>query len=203
MGTGGGWVKHKLTLTHPDPAIRSKARDFIASIVDAAGAVGAPAIIGSMQGRWGDDVTPQAARGYLTAALEELGERAKSLGVPLLYEPLNRYETNLITTLADGVALLRGLKTQNVKLLADLYHMNIEEADLGAALREAGSAIGHVHLADSNRRPAGNGHTDFAAIANALRETNYPGYISAECFPWPDPDAAAAATMSAIKKYFA
>jgi sugar phosphate isomerase/epimerase len=125
------------------------------------------------------------------------------LGVPLLYEPLNRYETNLVTTMADGVKLLASLKTKNVKLLADLYHMNIEEGNLGAALREAGSAVGHVHLADSNRRPAGNGHTDFASIAQALRDINYSGYISAECFPWPDPDTAAATTMDAIQKYFA
>jgi sugar phosphate isomerase/epimerase len=156
-----------------------------------------------MQGHWGEEVAQETARGHLSAALEELGERAKSLGVPLLYEPLNRYETNLVVTLADGVRFLRNLKTRNVKLLADLYHMNIEEADLGAALRDAGDAVGHVHLADSNRRPAGNGHTDFAAIASALRDMNYAGYISAECFPWPDPDSAAAATMSAIRKYFA
>jgi sugar phosphate isomerase/epimerase len=81
--------------------------------------------------------------------------------------------------------------------------MNIEEADLAVALRETADLLGHVHLADSNRRPAGNGHTDFRSIADALRGIRYDGYLSAECLPWPDPDAAAAQTMLAFKQYFA
>lgn len=202
VGTGGGWVKHKLTLTSTDASVRARAKEFIASIIGAAGAVGAPAIIGSMQGRWGEGLSRQDAVAYLTDALEELAARAERLKVPLFYEPLNRYETNIVNTLADGVALLRQLATKNVKLLADLYHMNIEEVSVAGALREAGDAVGHVHLADSNRRPAGNGHTDFAAVAKALRDIKFGGYLSAECFAWPDPDAAAAATIKAFKTYF-
>jgi len=203
VGSGGGWVKHKLTLTHPDPAVRTKAKEFIASLIDAAGALGAPVIIGSMQGRWGDSVTPEDALSTLGQSLEEFAARAARHNVNVLYEPLNRYETNLIVTLAEGATFLRSLKAKNIKLLADLYHMNIEEASLPAALREAGDLLGHVHLADSNRRPAGFGHTDFAAISRALKDINYPGYVSAECFPWPDPDSAAAKTMETIRKYFA
>jgi sugar phosphate isomerase/epimerase len=203
VGTGAGWVIHKLTLTSPDAAIRSRARDFIRSIIDAGGRLGAPTIVGSMQGRWGDDVSRDQAHAYLIEALNDLGEHARQYHVPLIYEPLNRYETNMVVTQTDGVALLKQLKTDNVKLLADLFHMNIEEADLPATIRSAGRAIGHVHLADSNRRPAGNGHTNFAAIAQALRDIGYTGYISAECLPWPDSDAAAAKTIENYKRYFA
>ena len=203
MGAGGGWIKHKLTLTSPDAAVRAKARDFVRSIVEAAGAVNAPAIVGSIQGRWGDGVSRETALDWLSDALNDLAGHARTLGVPLLYEPLNRYETNIVNTVADGAALIRSLKTKNVKLLADLYHMNIEEADLAAAIQGAGDVIGHVHLADSNRRPAGNGHTDFDAIAAALRDVQYAGYLSAECLPWPDPDAAAAQTMRAFRQSFA
>lgn len=202
LGTGGGWVKHRWTLTSTEAAIRAQAIDFIRSIIDAAAAFGAPAIIGSMQGRWDDQVTRESAIQHLSEALHHLAARANSLRVLLLFEPLNRYETNLVNSLAEGVALLRPLNLQNVKLLADLYHMNIEETDVAAAIREAGEMIGHVHLADSNRRPAGNGHTDFAAIAAALRDIRYEGYLSAECLPWPDPDAAATQTMQAIRRYF-
>src|SRR5579859_4729037 len=170
VGSGAGWVKHKLTLTSPDPAIRTKGKEFIASLIDAAAALGAPVIIGSMQGRFSDDVTRDEAMDRLYLAIEELAQRADGHGVDLFYEPLNRYETNLIVTLAEGVRFLRALKAKNVKLLADLYHLNIEEAKLASALREAGDHLGHVHLADSNRRPAGFGHTDFAASARALKD---------------------------------
>ena len=80
--------------------------------------------------------------------------------------------------------------------------MNIEEPDLAAAIRAGGTHIGHVHLADSNRRPAGHGHTDFAPIATALREIGYDGYVSAEAFPYPDSHAAARATIDVFNRFF-
>jgi sugar phosphate isomerase/epimerase len=203
VGTGAGMLVHKLSLTSPDHSVRDRAREFIRSIIAAGGKLGAPAIIGSMQGRWNEHVPREDAFEYLVEALNDLGEYAAVLDVPLIYEPLNRYETNLATTLAQGVALLNRLKTDNVKLLADLFHMNIEEADLPAAIRASGGAIGHVHLADSNRRPAGCGHTDFAPIAAALRDIGYAGCISAECLPWPGPDAAAEKTIQSYRRYFA
>lgn len=202
VGTGAGWVKHRLALTSADAADRKRAADFVRAIIDAAARFGAPAIIGSMQGRWGGDVSRNAALGHLRDALNALGEHAGARGVPLLYEPLNRYETNVCNTLAEGVELLNSLGTRHVKLLADLYHMNIEEEDLAAALRSAGGAIGHVHLADSNRRPAGFGHTAFGPIAGALRSTGYEGYVSAECLPYPDSDTAARRTMTAFNYHF-
>jgi sugar phosphate isomerase/epimerase len=67
----------------------------------------------------------------------------------------------------------------------------------------AGEYVGHVHLADSNRRPAGKGHTDFAAIAAALRDIEYRGYLAAEALPYPDPDSAARQTIEAYRQWFA
>jgi sugar phosphate isomerase/epimerase len=202
VGTGAGWLRGRLHLCLPDAALRSRARDFILSIIDLAGPLGAPAIIGSMQGRSGDGVDAATASGYLTEALEELGAYAATYGVPLVYEPLNRYETNMANTVEAGVALLESLSTANVVLLADLFHMNIEERDVAAALRAGGPRIGHVHFVDSNRRPAGFGHTDFAPVAAALREIGYGGFVSAEAFPYPDPDSAAEATIAAFRRYF-
>lgn len=198
VGTGAGWVKHKLSLTSGNAEIRTKAKAFVHGVIDAAGSFGAPAIIGSMQGRHGDGVSREQAIGYLGEALAELGNHAARHGVPLLYEPLNRYETNLYNRLEDAVTLATG----NVKLLCDLFHMNIEEANVAAALTAAGPAVGHVHFVDSNRRPAGLGHTDFAAVATALKGIGYAGYLSAEAFPYPDPDAAAVHTMAAFRKWF-
>ncbi|MDB5311040.1 MAG: sugar phosphate isomerase [Gemmataceae bacterium] len=201
VGTGAGWVKHKLTLASPDADVHGKAMEFVESMIDFAAVFDAPVIIGSMQGRWTDGTTREAALGYLSQALLNLGLYAAKYGLPLLYEPLNRYETNLINRLEDGVELLKGLGTSNVKLLADLYHMNIEEANLPAAIRAAGGAVGHVHFADSNRRAAGMGHTDFGPVVAALREIGYTGYLSAEVLPLPDSLAAAKQTIESFRRY--
>lgn len=202
VGTGAGWVIHKLALTAFESPIRDQARKFIREMIDIGGEFGAPAIIGSMQGRFSDQVPQQTALGYLNEALRELGPYAARHGVPLIYEPLNRYETNLCVTLAAGVQLLTTAQAENVKLLADLFHMNIEETNVADGIRAGGSHIGHVHFVDSNRRPAGGGHTDYAPIAAALREIQYTGYASAEAFAWPDPDSAARQTLNTFQKYF-
>jgi sugar phosphate isomerase/epimerase len=89
-----------------------------------------------------------------------------------------------------------------VKLLCDLFHMNLEEVSLAEALRNAGQHVGHVHFADSNRRAVGFGHTDLAPVVQALREIGYAGAVSAEILPLPDSDAAAAQTMQAYRRFF-
>lgn len=198
VGTGGGWVMHKLHLCLPDAGARQRAKDFIRGIIEVAAKLGAPAIIGSMQGRWGDGVSREQAVAWLADALNELGEHAASLGQPLLYEPLNRYETNLFNRVGDTVAFLNTLKTRNVKILADLFHMNLEEANVADALRAGQGFIGHVHFVDSNRRAVGMGHTDFAPIVAALRGIGYTGYLSAEAVPLPD---SAACAQQQIKSF--
>ena len=201
VGTGAGMVIHGWTLTAADAAQREKAVAFIRGMIDFGASFGAPAIIGSMQGRWGGAVDHRRALDLLRQALNTLGEHAASRGVPLIYEPLNRYETNLVNRLADGVALLESLAPDNVCLLADLFHMNIEEANLAGAVRTAGRSIGHVHFVDSNRQAAGRGHLDFAPIISALVETGYNGYLSAEALPLPDSATAARDTIEAFRQH--
>ena len=203
VGTGAGMVKHGLSLTDPEAAKRTSARDFVRSMIDFGGPVGAPAIIGSMQGRWGGETSHQGALDYLAEAMEELAPHAAIYDVPLIYEPLNRYETNLIKTVEEGLSFLDRLQTNNVKLLADLFHMNIEEADIAAAIRAGGDAIGHIHFVDSNRQAAGFGHTDFPPIIAALRDIDYDGYLCAEAFPIPDSHTAAQKTIDSLKTLLA
>lgn len=202
MGTGAGWLTRKLRLTDSDPMVRAAGRDFIGAIVDFAGGFEAPAIIGSMQGRHGDGVSREQALDWLRSELNQLGPRAHAHGVPLLYEPLNRYETNLFNTLSEAAAFLETLNTRNVKLLADLFHMNVEESDLADAIRKHGHLIGHVHFADSNRRAIGFGHTPVEPVAKALIDVGYQGYVSGEIFPWPDAETAAAKTLESFRKAF-
>ncbi|MCA9247059.1 MAG: sugar phosphate isomerase/epimerase [Planctomycetales bacterium] len=202
VGTGAGMVKHGLSLTIADESQRAQACNFVRSIIEMGGRLGAPAIIGSMQGRYGGEVSREQAMAFLRSALDELGEYASEFDVPLIYEPLNRYETNLVNTISAGVELLESLTTDHVKLLADIFHMNIEETDIAAALREHAGYIGHIHYVDSNRRAAGLGHLDFAAIAAAMIESEYDGYASAEAFPLPDAHAAALATIDSFRHHF-
>jgi sugar phosphate isomerase/epimerase len=199
LGTGGGWIKQKLTLVLPDAKDRQRAQDFIRTIIDLGAEFGAPAVVGSMQGRSTDDVDRETAKHYLAEALNTLGDYAAERGVALLYEPLNRFETNLCNTIADALRLVDSLSTGGVRLLADLFHMNIEEANMADAVRSAGSCLGHVHFVDSNRRAAGFGHIDYRPIIAALREIGYDGYLSAEALPLPDSRAAAEQTMRAFR----
>jgi len=200
IGSGGGWVKHKLRLTDRDATVRKKAREFIGAIVDLAGTLGAPTIVGSMQGRWDAEVPREQALAWLAEAMEELADRADTHHAPLLYEFLNRYETNLFNRVDESLQFLQTLRTRNIKLLCDLFHMNIEETDIPAALRLAGAKVGHIHFADSNRRAVGMGHTPMKPIIAALREINYQGYLSAEVFPFPDSDQAAEGSLASFRK---
>ena len=163
---------------------------------------GAPAIIGSMQGNWVQGNSRSYSVGLLAESLHILDEHAASLGVKLIYEPLNRYETNLVNTLEEGAAFIEKNQFKNIQLLADLFHMNIEEEHPSESIQKNFPYIGHVHFADSNRRPVGYGHTQMNSIADALIASGYNGYISAEAFPWPDPELAAVQTIRSFNQFF-
>ena len=200
VGTGAGMVQHGLSLVDPDESKRARALDFVLSMIDFGGRLGAPAILGSMQGKWGAEVSREQSLEWLTSALRAADERAASHGVSFIYEPLNRYETNQFNQLAPAAAYLAQHGLDHTVLLADLFHMNIEESDLSASLLAAGPKVGHVHFADSNRQAVGFGHTEMTSVLAALRKINYQGYLSAEIFPVPDPDTAAAQTIKAFRE---
>ncbi len=202
VGTGAGMVIHKLQLTDTSPQKQQEARRFIRDIIDFGADFNAPAIIGSMQGRFDPEEGKEIAFDRLEEALIELGAYAAQKNVPLIYEPLNRYETNLFNLFAEAAQFLRDRKIKNVVLLADLFHMNIEESDIAAAFREGAELCGHIHFVDSNRQAAGFGHLDFSPIAKALTDINFNGYISAEAFPMPTPSECAAQTIKTYRELF-
>lgn len=201
VGSGAGMVKQGLSLTDPSEEKRTRALDFILGMVAFGGQLGAPVILGSMQGKWGGDLSREQALAYLADALQSIDKAAGEAGVSFIYEPLNRYETNLFNRLVPAAEFLDRHALSNVVLLADLFHMNIEEPDLAAALLQAGKRVGHVHWADSNRLAMGSGHTDPAPIVAALREISYQGYISAEIFTQAAPEEAARQTRESIRKF--
>jgi sugar phosphate isomerase/epimerase len=117
----------------------------------------------------------------LIAALAELGAHAAGAGVDVLLEPLNRYEDHMVNRLEQGAALCRAAGSGAVRLVADTYHMNIEEDDPAASVRQFGDLIGHVQLGDSARWQPGTGHVDFAALVDALHDIGFDGWLALEC----------------------
>ena len=202
IGTGQAWGEEGLSFTDPDPAVREAAvRRAIAHIPFAA-RTGAVIIIGLLRGvvREEAGVTHEQAMAWLVEALQRCAEAAAPHGVRFALEPLNRYETGLIHTVAEGLALVERVGADNFGLLLDTFHMNIEEPDIAAAIRQAGERLFHFHVADSNRWYPGAGHIDFPALLAVLEEMGYAGYVSGEFMPLPDADTAAARAIAYLRE---
>lgn len=129
----------------------------------------------------------------LVAQCKELGDAAADNNCYFLLEPLNRYEQHLLRRQADGVEIIERAGHPNVALIADLFHMHIEETDTPAAIRAAGKHVKHVHLADNTRLEPGSGDIDFVASFKALVEIGFEGYMAYECGLSGDDKAAALA----------
>jgi sugar phosphate isomerase/epimerase len=176
-------------LAHPDDAIRSQAVDYYLRLLDFAAAIGQPLV--SCHGFVGRvrAISDQAEEYDLfVAAVRQIAERADQLGLKLVMEVLNRYEAHLVNSAAEAVQFVADVGVQNVGILLDAYHMNIEEGDPAEAIRQAGSRLWLYHAADSNRQGIGRGHTDFSGQLTALADIGYQGPIILECTaPGPDP----------------
>lgn len=190
-----------------DAEKRAVALDMMKALLDVAGAVGAngavtPASYG-MHSNFLPPFEPQrdtdGDRAILIDTLGELGDHAAKAGTLILLEPLNRYEDHMLNTLAQGVDLLQRLDHGSVRLMADLFHMNIEEADSAAAIDAAMPFVAHVHLADSNRLEPGQGHTDFAAPFAVLNKHNFTGACAIECLLSGPQGQTIAAALSHLK----
>jgi sugar phosphate isomerase/epimerase len=125
--------------------------------------------------------TQEEDRRVLLDALEELGEHADAQGSLVLLEPLNRYEDHMLNRLDQAVELSKATGRDSVKVMGDLFHMNIEEDDPAESIRRTDGYLVYVHLADSNRAHPGAGHNDFAGAFGALRDIGFDGYLAMEC----------------------
>ncbi len=120
----------------------------------------------------------------LAVSVRELTAFAKPLGVKLCIEPINRYEVDTLFSVPEVVEFIREYQLTDTYILADLFHMNIEDANIGESLRMAGPLIGHMHVPDSNRDAPGMGHIDYHEVMRALRDVGYDGYLSSEAIPF-------------------
>jgi sugar phosphate isomerase/epimerase len=123
----------------------------------------------------------QLEQELLLAALRDLAPVAEQYRAVLMLEPLNRYETHLVQTLDHGAEYCRRVNRPEIRIMADFFHMNLEESDIAASIRDAGPFIRYVHVADSNRKQPGRGHLDFRPGFRALKDVGYDGYLGVEC----------------------
>ena len=191
IGTGQAWGEEGLSLTSNDPSVRAAAVERIKSHIPLAKRFRAIIILGLIRGITPAGQTHEQSMCYLVESLQECAQAACPAGVRFALEPLNRYETDLIHTVADGMDLIHKTGAGNLGLLLDTFHMNIEEPHIEDSIRLCGERIFHFHVADSNRWHPGAGHLDFTSILDVLIATGYDGYVSGEFLPRPDANTSA------------
>jgi len=179
----------------PDPSVRKQAIEEIKARLTAAAELGAVGLIfvpifGSPRI---PDLSPYKSAvdlemDLLLVVLEDLGKHAEQVGTILLLEPLNRYETHFLRRVEQAVEICEKMGNPHIGIMADFFHMNIEEASIPDAIRKGGKWLKHIHLADSNRLLPGWGHTDFKSGFAALKEIGFDGFMALECGVPGDPN---------------
>jgi D-psicose/D-tagatose/L-ribulose 3-epimerase len=172
-------------LSSSDPAVRQNAVQYVKDCVDMAVSVGAAHVIvvPSPVGKASPGTTSAEEWENAVLSLKEAGGYALSKGINLAIEALNRFETYLLNKIAMAVDLVEQVNVPSVAVMADLFHMNIEERSHAEALKLAAPYLIHVHIADNTREAAGLGMTDFKAVMRTLLEIEYKGPITMEFLP--------------------
>ena len=185
-------------LVATDAATVQRTQDYLRGVVDAAHTVGSAVIAGpayaSVGRTWRTTVAQrQDCYDELAAHLAPVADYGREAGVRIAVEPLNRYETSLINTVDQALAVLAGVP--EVGLLLDVYHMNIEETDVPAAIRRAGARIEHVQVCANDRGAPGADHLPWADIVAALDDAAYTGPVCIESFTAENATIATAASI--------
>jgi D-psicose/D-tagatose/L-ribulose 3-epimerase len=176
-------------ITNPDKTIQRAGIEYLKRCVETASRVGSPVLCGLPYVPWlhfpnTTDLAPYRERS--AEAMREVAATAADLGISVCTEIINRFETYIFNTVAEGLLYLEMIDHSAVKLQLDTYHMNMEEDDIPAAIRHAGARIGHFHCADSNRKLPGRGHINWNAVKGALDEIGFQGTLVIETFPNPN-----------------
>jgi len=194
-------------LISPDPEERAARQENLIRLLQLAERLGAsgvvcvpirpPARLVDLSPVWTEE---ELIERLLVVTLQDIIAKTADLDAAIFLEPLNRYEARFLRTIAQAVHIGQSVGHRRVQVLADFFHMNIEEADMPNAIRSAGSRIGHVHLADSNRLLPGHGHIDFATNLKALRRAGFSGWMALECGIPGDPDKTLPACVAFLRE---
>lgn len=172
-------------LSSSDPAIRQKAVQYVKDCVDMAKELGASLVIAvpSPVGKTAPGSSAEEEWSNAVSSFKEAGRYAETRHIHLAIEALNRFETYLVNNLETALQLAEEVNVKSVNIMADLFHMNIEERNCSAALIRIAPRLVHVHIADNTREAAGLGQTDFRKVMQTLKEIGYKGAITMEFLP--------------------
>ncbi len=180
------------SLASDEAAARQGGRDYLRYCIDFAVGIGATIIGGPLYGepmvfagrapvpRSDDDIASRAAR--TIEGLAEVAPLARAAGRTLAVEPLNRFETDILSTTRQAVEVVQTVDDSGLGILLDTFHMNIEERSIPDAIRAAGPHIIHFQANENHRGHPGTGHMNWSAICRALADVSYKGPISLEPF---------------------
>lgn len=181
-----------------DPIVRRKTKTHLADCAKLAAEMGSAlmggpvyAPVGHLPGRRRTEDEWK----WAVECFQSLGSTLQENGVELALEPLNRFETYFLNTASDAVYLCEEINHPRIGVLLDTFHTNIEEKDVAGAFRSTGKFLKHIHACENDRGIPGTGHVEFSAIATALREINYDGWITIESFGYTHKELAAAAAI--------
>jgi len=170
-----------------DSAIRVQGVNYIKTCIDIAVQIGSKMVSGPMYSATGktkllslDEKTRQWD--FAVENMKIVGEYARKSGIKLAIEPLNRFETDFINTVDQGLAFINRIDMDNVGLLLDTFHMNIEEKNIGNAIRLAGNKVFNFHACANDRGTPGEDHINWTEVKEALHDIGYNDYIVIEAF---------------------
>ncbi len=204
IGTGQAFAEEGLSLSNLDPKVRRRAEERIKDHITLAASLQSLVIVGLIRGILPEERKEQSlAVRYFQESLIECASFAEKQGVRIVIEPLNRYETNFLNTVEETLEFIESLGCENVGILADTFHMNIEERNIPRAIIQAQKLLWHFHVADSNRWAPGFGHMDLQGVLHVLAATGYSGFISAEILQKPGFKEAARKTICVLREILA
>jgi D-psicose/D-tagatose/L-ribulose 3-epimerase len=184
--TAGIGLPKEYDVSSDNESVRQNGIRFMKKLLDALHKADIHAIGGTIYSYWPVDYTLPInkvnARKQSIESMKELAYYAAQYEITLLIECLNRFEQFLINDAKEAVDYVKDVGKDNVKVMLDSFHMNIEEDFIGDAIRYAGPYLGHFHIGESNRKVPGKGHMPWKEIGQALRDINYEGCVVMEPF---------------------
>jgi len=201
IGTGLGYGLDGLSLTSGNEKIRKAAVKRIKDHIQIAKDLDAVIIIGLMKGLVDESEGYETCIARLKESMTECVKTAEENRALLVFETINRYESNLFVTIDETLKFVKEFDSDYLKVHIDTYHMNIEERDLRKSVLKCKGWLGHVHIADSDRMYPGHAHFPFDALFESLNEIGYDGYLAVECLALPGPDTCARASIKFFNEH--
>lgn len=195
-------MEYGLTLLNPDAAVRQKASDTFKEVIRVCHRFGCYANIGIFRGPAISGKPVAYTRDLFVEILKDLCDYAAGFNVGINFEPTNRFEINFINTTEQGVDIVNRVSRPNLGLLLDLFHMNLEDADLITEIVRCRDLVKHFHFTDTDRWPAGNSHgsINFPFLINLLKLLGYNGFLSQNLVDANDADQCAKRTADYLRE---